>query len=132
MPSWTTVTAAFDEFVADNGVSYTLTEALENAVTLVWEVSDVEQVGWFMIDNVDFTTTASSRNSGEDEDSDDEDDGGDLSGKDPADSFTTSGVMGLSLLVSILISYTFGICRVKTHASSTILWLSKKIAIKEK
>lgn len=84
-PAWKTITVTFDQFVAEEGVPYTLSEALESATTLVWEVSQVGRVGWFMLDNVDFRTTASN----------------------PEDA--TSGATGLSLIVSIIISLSVGI-----------------------
>jgi hypothetical protein len=122
-PSWTTVTVTFDELIAESGVPYTISEALQNAVTLVWEVSDVGHVGWFMIDNVDFTMTASSDDNG-DEDNGGEDNGGEdnggkdngededsegVSGKDPADYGGTSRATSLSWALSIIISLSFGI-----------------------
>jgi len=56
---WQTVSISFGEFVAEEGVPYTILDALESAIALVWEVSQVGRVGWFTIDNVDFKTSAS-------------------------------------------------------------------------
>jgi hypothetical protein len=107
-PSWTTVTLTFDEFIAKVAVPYTMSEALENAVTLVWEVSDVGQLGWFMIDKVCFTLTASSYDSVE-EDNDGDEDNNDLIGKDPADYFETFGATGLTWALPIIILFSFWI-----------------------
>lgn len=82
---WETVTVNFGEFVAEEGVPYTISDALKSATTLVWEVSQVGRVGWFMLDNVDFTTTASN----------------------PED-VISSGAVGLSLVVSIALSLVLG------------------------
>jgi hypothetical protein len=57
-PDWTVVRVKFDQFVADSKVPYTIEEALQNANSLVWEDSNMGHDGWFMIDNVDFVTTA--------------------------------------------------------------------------
>jgi Carbohydrate binding domain (family 11) len=83
-PAWKTITVTFDQFVAEEEVPYTISEALQSATSLVWEVSQVGRVGWFMLDNVDFRTTASN----------------------PEDA--TSGAMSYSWAVSIIISLFVG------------------------
>lgn len=84
-PVWKTITVTFDQFVGEEGVPYTISDALNSATTLVWEVSQVGRVGWFMLDNVDFRTTASN----------------------PED--VTSGAMSRSWAVSIIMSVIVGI-----------------------
>lgn len=82
---WQTVSISFGEFIAEEGVPYTILNALESATTLVWEVSQVGRVGWFMIDNVDFMTSASN----------------------PED--VISGAVSLSLVVSMALTLVVGI-----------------------
>jgi hypothetical protein len=79
-PGFKTIKVNFGEFVAEDGVPYKISDALASATTLVWEVSQVGRAGWFMLDNVDFTTTESH----------------------PED--ITSGATSLSFVVSIFIS----------------------------
>ena len=56
---WTTVTVSFDQFESDDGIPYTLSQALQLATSLVFENSNVGQGGWFSIDDVDFLTSKS-------------------------------------------------------------------------
>jgi hypothetical protein len=87
-PGWKTIKVNFGDFVAEDEVPYSISDALASATTLVWEVSQVGRVGWFMIDNVDFTTTESH----------------------PGD--VTSGAMSLSFVASIIMcSLSIGIAQ---------------------